>query len=128
MQKSESDEAKQIPELVSLADYPRMHLRMQVGMFNGAQSLREPFNRNVFHVRASYFDYSANDHQASTFTDLTIFGRPPSGASTQVFAHYPGQFKHGDLRLAKDRQQLRVGVDVAFVCCVLQAIGLDVVP
>ncbi len=27
-----------------------------VGMFTGAQSLREPFNRNVFHVRASYFD------------------------------------------------------------------------
>lgn len=27
-----------------------------VGMFTGAQSLREPFNRYVFHVRASYFD------------------------------------------------------------------------
>ncbi len=27
-----------------------------VGMFTGAQALREPFNRNVFHVRASYFD------------------------------------------------------------------------
>lgn len=27
-----------------------------VGMFTGAQGLREPFNRNVFHVRASYFD------------------------------------------------------------------------
>lgn len=27
-----------------------------IGMFTGAQSLREPFNRNVFHVRASYFD------------------------------------------------------------------------
>ena len=25
-------------------------------MFTGAQALREPFNRNVFHVRASYFD------------------------------------------------------------------------
>lgn len=24
--------------------------------FTGAQSLREPFNRNIFHVRASYFD------------------------------------------------------------------------
>jgi ABC-type branched-subunit amino acid transport system substrate-binding protein len=27
-----------------------------VGMFTGAQALRDPFNRNVFHVRASYFD------------------------------------------------------------------------
>ncbi len=27
-----------------------------IGMFTGAQSLREPFNRHVFHVRASYFD------------------------------------------------------------------------
>lgn len=27
-----------------------------VGMFTGAQALREPLNRNVFHVRASYFD------------------------------------------------------------------------
>ena len=27
-----------------------------IGMFTGAQSLREPFNRNVFHVRASYAD------------------------------------------------------------------------
>ena len=27
-----------------------------VGPFTGAQALREPFNRNVFHVRASYFD------------------------------------------------------------------------
>lgn len=27
-----------------------------VGMFTGAQALREPFNRQVFHVRASYFD------------------------------------------------------------------------
>ncbi|RPE72838.1 ABC-type branched-subunit amino acid transport system substrate-binding protein [Tibeticola sediminis] len=27
-----------------------------VGMFTGAQALREPFNRNLFHVRASYFD------------------------------------------------------------------------
>ncbi len=26
------------------------------GPFTGAQSLREPFNRNIFHVRASYFD------------------------------------------------------------------------
>lgn len=27
-----------------------------VGLFTGAQGLREPFNRYVFHVRASYFD------------------------------------------------------------------------
>ncbi len=27
-----------------------------VGMFTGAQGLREPFNRYVFHLRASYFD------------------------------------------------------------------------
>lgn len=27
-----------------------------VGMFTGAQALREPLNRQVFHVRASYFD------------------------------------------------------------------------
>ncbi len=27
-----------------------------VGMFTGAQALRDPFNRQVFHVRASYFD------------------------------------------------------------------------
>lgn len=27
-----------------------------VGMFTGAQGLREPFNRQVFHVRSSYFD------------------------------------------------------------------------
>lgn len=27
-----------------------------VGMFTGAQALREPFNRYIFHVRASYFD------------------------------------------------------------------------
>jgi branched-chain amino acid transport system substrate-binding protein len=27
-----------------------------VGMFTGAEGLRQPFNRNVFHVRASYFD------------------------------------------------------------------------
>jgi len=27
-----------------------------IGPFTGAQSLREPFNRHLFHVRASYFD------------------------------------------------------------------------
>jgi branched-chain amino acid transport system substrate-binding protein len=27
-----------------------------IGPFTGAQALREPFNRNIFHVRASYFD------------------------------------------------------------------------
>ncbi len=29
------------------------------GAFTGAEGLREPFNRNVFHVRASYFDETA---------------------------------------------------------------------
>jgi ABC-type branched-subunit amino acid transport system substrate-binding protein len=29
------------------------------GPFTGAQALREPFSRNVFHVRASYFDETA---------------------------------------------------------------------
>ena len=27
-----------------------------IGPFTGAQALREPFNRNIFHVRSSYFD------------------------------------------------------------------------
>lgn len=27
-----------------------------IGPFTGAQALRDPFNRNIFHVRASYFD------------------------------------------------------------------------
>ncbi len=27
-----------------------------IGLFTGAQALREPFNRNLFHVRASYYD------------------------------------------------------------------------
>ncbi len=27
-----------------------------IGMFTGANSLRDPFNRHIFHVRASYFD------------------------------------------------------------------------
>ncbi|MEK8053462.1 ABC transporter substrate-binding protein [Ideonella sp. DXS22W] len=30
-----------------------------IAPFTGAQALREPFNRNVFHVRASYFDETA---------------------------------------------------------------------
>lgn len=30
-----------------------------VGPFTGAESLREPFSRNVFHVRASYYDETA---------------------------------------------------------------------
>ncbi|RVU47354.1 ABC transporter substrate-binding protein [Rubrivivax rivuli] len=29
------------------------------GAFTGAEALREPFNRNVFHVRASYYDETA---------------------------------------------------------------------
>jgi branched-chain amino acid transport system substrate-binding protein len=31
-----------------------------IGMFTGAQSLREPLHREVFHVRASYFDETEN--------------------------------------------------------------------
>lgn len=40
-----------------------------VGMFTGAQALREPFNRQVFHVRASYFDETERIVQ-----HLTTFG------------------------------------------------------
>ncbi|MBA3772032.1 MAG: ABC transporter substrate-binding protein [Ramlibacter sp.] len=40
-----------------------------VGMFTGAQALREPFNRNVFHVRAGYFDETERIVQ-----HLTTFG------------------------------------------------------
>ena len=49
-------------------------------------------------------------------------------ASTQMLAHNPSQLKHRHLRLAEDRQQLGVGIDVAFVGAVLQVLGLDVVP
>jgi ABC-type branched-subunit amino acid transport system substrate-binding protein len=40
-----------------------------VGMFTGAQALREPFNRQVFHVRASYYDETERIVQ-----HLTTFG------------------------------------------------------
>ncbi len=40
-----------------------------VGMFTGAQALREPLNRQVFHVRASYFDETERIVQ-----HLTTFG------------------------------------------------------
>ncbi len=30
-----------------------------LGMFTGAEALREPFSRNIFHVRASYYDETA---------------------------------------------------------------------
>jgi ABC-type branched-subunit amino acid transport system substrate-binding protein len=42
-----------------------------VGMFTGAQALREPFNRNVFHVRASYFDETERIVQHLTTLGLT---------------------------------------------------------
>lgn len=45
-----------------------------------------------------------------------------------MLAHNPGQLKHRYLRFAENRQQLGVGVDVAFVGAVLQVPGLDVVP
>ena len=48
--------------------------------------------------------------------------------STQMLAHNSGQLKHRDLRFSKHGQQLGVGVDEAFVFCVLQVFGLDVVP
>ena len=40
-----------------------------IGPFTGAQALREPFNRNIFHVRASYFDETERIVQ-----HLTIIG------------------------------------------------------
>lgn len=39
--------------LVNASDVPLL------GMFTGAEALREPFSRNVFHVRASYYDETA---------------------------------------------------------------------
>lgn len=40
-----------------------------IGPFSGAQALREPFNKNIFHVRASYFDETERIVQ-----HLTTFG------------------------------------------------------
>jgi branched-chain amino acid transport system substrate-binding protein len=42
-----------------------------VGMFTGAQALREPFNRHVFHVRASYFDETERIVQHLTTLGMT---------------------------------------------------------
>jgi ABC-type branched-subunit amino acid transport system substrate-binding protein len=39
--------------LVNAAEIPLL------GMFTGAEALREPFSRNIFHVRASYYDETA---------------------------------------------------------------------
>ncbi|MBA4176480.1 MAG: ABC transporter permease [Leptothrix sp. (in: Bacteria)] len=39
--------------LVNAAEIPL------VGMFTGAEALREPFSRSIFHVRASYYDETA---------------------------------------------------------------------
>ncbi len=39
--------------LVNASDIPLL------GMFTGAEALREPFSRNIFHVRASYYDETA---------------------------------------------------------------------
>ncbi|RZT95137.1 ABC transporter substrate-binding protein [Rivibacter subsaxonicus] len=44
--------------------------------FTGAQALREPFNRNVFHVRASYFDETArivNQLASTGFKRIAVF-------------------------------------------------------
>ncbi len=42
-----------------------------VGMFTGAQALREPFNRHVFHVRASYYDETERIVQHLTTLGMT---------------------------------------------------------
>lgn len=42
-----------------------------VGMFTGAQALRDPFNRYVFHVRASYFDETERIVQHLTTLGVT---------------------------------------------------------
>jgi len=42
-----------------------------VGPFTGAQALREPFNRNLFHVRASYFDETERIVQHLTTVGIT---------------------------------------------------------
>lgn len=47
-----------------------------IGPFTGAQSLREPFNRYIFHVRASYFDETEAivDHLTrSSVTKIAVF-------------------------------------------------------
>ena len=42
-----------------------------IGPFTGAQALREPFNRNLFHVRASYFDETERIVQHLTTVSIT---------------------------------------------------------
>lgn len=42
-----------------------------IGPFTGAQALREPFNRNIFHVRASYFDETERIVQHLTTVGIT---------------------------------------------------------
>ena len=46
----------------------------------------------------------------------------------QVLANQAGQFKHGHLGFAKDRAQFVIGIDVALVDFVLQAMLFDVCP
>lgn len=45
-----------------------------------------------------------------------------------MFANQAGHFKHADLLLAKNLEQFVIGIDIAFVLCVLQIVGFDVVP
>ncbi len=45
-----------------------------VGPFTGAQALREPFNRNLFHVRASYFDETERIVQHLTTVGIKRIG------------------------------------------------------
>ena len=42
-----------------------------IGPFTGAQALREPVNRNIFHVRASYFDETERIVQHLTTVGIT---------------------------------------------------------
>ncbi|MEO7391978.1 MAG: ABC transporter substrate-binding protein [Ramlibacter sp.] len=42
-----------------------------IGPFTGAQALREPFNRNIFHVRASYYDETERIVQHLTTVGVT---------------------------------------------------------
>jgi ABC-type branched-subunit amino acid transport system substrate-binding protein len=45
-----------------------------IGPFTGAQALREPFNRNLFHVRASYFDETERIIQHLTTVGVSKIG------------------------------------------------------
>ena len=45
-----------------------------IGPFTGAQALREPFNRNIFHVRASYYDETERIVQHLTTLGITRIG------------------------------------------------------